>query len=428
LLVVLVRRGSAVWARRGILAVVLVGAAIIPGRAATSTAGHCTEPTCTQHLSVASWTRPLGGSWVARGGAQGTAPGTGEAYAAAGGGVAAIGLGDTVSAYRLSSGTPLWTTGLTGFGPGASVVSVRAWPGVVTIGVAGAPVAGRVAGRHEVVLSAATGQRVRVYPAAAYGGAIAAGRARTVIVGTTAVTSYANATGKVIWRRPTGAVAQAWRVDDGSVYLTVARGGYLGSAPVTALRRVSLRTGAQTILRPAGGTFAGQLSAVAGGAVLFSGPAGLTAYSQASGRWLWRRTGVVPQAVDAIAQRLYVVSGKALIGLNPQTGSVVSSSATPGAAGLYAVSDGVAVGLDEGALGDAWGYDLHSKHVIWTARTVPWPHFFVDLSGIGGSVDSAGGSIVLAACAQVGTAQVSGTAPPCTQPELVAITPRGAGR
>jgi outer membrane protein assembly factor BamB len=422
-----VRRGSAVWARRGILAVVLVGAAIIPGRAATVTASHCTKPGCTQHLRVATWTRPLAGSWVAQGGALGTVLAVGEAYATAGSGVAAVGFGDTILAYRLSSGTPLWTARLTGFGPGSAIASVRAWPGVLTIGVAGAPVAGQVAGRHEVVLSAATGQRVGVHPAAAYGGAIAASKARTVIVGTTAVTCYANATGRVIWRRPTGAVPQAWRVDGGAVFLTVARGGYLGSSPVTAVRRVSLRTGAQKMLRPASGAFAGQLSAAAGGAVLFSGSAGLTAYSQATGRLLWRRAGAVPQAVDAIAQRLYVVSGKALIGLDPQTGKVVSRSATPGAAGLYAVSDGVALGLDEGALGDAWGYDLRSKRVIWTARAVPWPHFFVDLSGIGGSVSASGGSVVLAACAQVGTAPSSGAAAPCDQPELVAITPQGSG-
>jgi hypothetical protein len=427
LLVVLVRLGSAVWARRSVLAVVLVGAAIIPGRAAVVAASNCTKPTCGQGVTVARWTQPLTGSWVAQGGALGTALSAGEAYAAAGDGVAAVGFGSTISAYRLSDGTPLWTAALAGFRPGASVVSVRAWPGVVTVGVAGPSVAGRVPSQHVVVLSAATGQRIRAYRAAPYGGAIAATKARTVIVGKTAVTSYANATGKVIWRRATGPVAQAWRVDGGDVFLTVAKGGYLGSSPVTALRRISLRTGAQTILRPAAGTFAGQLSAVTGGAVLFSGSSGLTAYSQATGRQLWQHGGVVPQAVDAIAQRLYVVGGTALIGLDPQTGKVVSRSATPGAAGLYAVSDGIALGLDEGALGDAWGYDLHSKRVIWTAKSVPWPHFFVDLSGIGGSVASSGDSILLAACARLGSAERSGTAPPCTKPELVAITPRDSG-
>jgi len=61
--------------------------------------------------------------------------------------------------------------------------------------------------------------------------------------------------------------------------------------------------------------------------------------------------------------------------------------------------------------------------VIWTARNVPWPHFFVDLSGLGGSVGPAGRLVVLAACAQVGVTPGSGTAPACTRPELVALGP-----
>ncbi len=52
---------------------------------------------------------------------------------------------------------------------------------------------------------------------------------------------------------------------------------------MTALRQIELATGAQKILRPPGGSFAGTLSAAIGGAVLFSGPAGLTAYSGMDG-------------------------------------------------------------------------------------------------------------------------------------------------
>jgi PQQ-like domain len=426
---VLGTRGSAVWARRGILAVVLIGAAIVPGRASSVTAGRrCTGGHCEQHLGVKRWTRSLPGSWTAQGGALGTVLSQGEAYAAAGGDVAAVGLGAIVSAYRITSGAPLWSAGLAGFRAGSTIVSVRAWPGVVTVGVSIPPADGRTARRREVVLSAATGHRLGSYSAAVYGGAISANEARTVIVGTKTVTSYANATGRVIWRRQTGAVAQAWRVVGDDVFVTIAKGGYLGASPVTALRRIDLRTGAQKILRPDGASFAGALSAVTGGAVLFSGPAGLAAYSQASGRLLWHRVGVVPEAVDAVRQTLYVTSGKALIGLDPATEKVVTSSATPGAAGLYAIRDGVALGLDEGALGDAWGYDLARRKVIWTAKQVPWPHFFVDLSGIGGSADSSGATIVLAECAQVGVSQVSGKAPPCLQPELVAIGPAKSAR
>ena len=112
----------------------------------------------------------------------------------------------------------------------------------------------------------------------------------------------------------------------------------------------------------------------------------------------------MPQVVDAARQTVYVTSGSALIGLDPLTGKVVTRAATPGAGGLYAVSDGVALGLDEGALGRRLGLRPGPDKVIWTTRAVPWPHFFVDLSGIGGSADPAGRTIVLASCAQLGTA------------------------
>ncbi len=75
------------------------------------------------------------------------------------------------------------------------MVSVRAWTGVLTAGVSVPDAAGGQY-REEVVLSAATGEFIRVYPAAVYGGAVWADAARTVIVGTTAVTSYVNATGQ----------------------------------------------------------------------------------------------------------------------------------------------------------------------------------------------------------------------------------------
>jgi outer membrane protein assembly factor BamB len=411
-----------VWARRGFLAVVLVGAALVPGRAASVTAARCAGQHCARHPGKIRWTRRLPGSWTTQGGALGTVLSRGQAYAAVGGGVVAVGFGSTVTAYRLTNGQPLWTTGLVGFQAGSAIVSVRAWTGVLTVGVSSPAVQGRAGRRREVVLSAATGQHIQTYPAAAYGGAVLADETRTVIVGTGAVTSYANASGKAVWRRPTGAVAQAWRAAGGELFVTIAKGGYLGASPVTAVRRIDLSSGRQQILRPPGGSFAGALSSATGGAVLFSGSAGLTAYSGIDGRLLWQSTGV-PEVADTARQTLYVASGNALIGLNPATGKVVTRSATPGAAGLYAVNDGVALGLDEGALGDAWGYDLARRRVIWTARAVPWPHFFVDLSGIGGSVGPSGSTVVLASCAQVGVAQVSGSAPPCLRPELVALGP-----
>lgn len=410
--------------RRGILVVVLLGAALVPGRARSGPVARCAGQSCHTVTAGVQWKRPLPGSWTAQPGALGTVLQTGQAYAAQGGGVAAVGFGVSVAAYQLATGTPLWTTTLTGFPPGSAIVSVRAWDQVVTAGVSVPEAAGHPAHRAEVVLSAVAGARVRSYPAAAYGGAVWAAAGRTVVVGPRAVTSYVNATGRIAWRVRTGAVAQAWRVAGDDLLVTIAKDGYLGTAPVTALRQIKLATGAQKILRPAGGSFTGTLSAAIGGAVLFSGPTGVTAYSSTDGRLLWHRASALPEAADEIRQTIYVTSGKALIGIDPATDAVVTSAATPGAAGLYAVSNGIALGLDQGALGDAWGYDLSTRRVIWTVKAVPWPHFFVDLSGIGGSASPAGGIIVLASCAQPGAAPSGGSAPPCLRPQLVAINPR----
>ena len=120
------------------------------------------------------------------------------------------------------------------------------------------------------MLAAATGRRIRAYPAAPFGGAVAADAAATVIVGAHAVTRYANRSGAVMWSRPTGQVAQAWQEEGNSLYITVAAGGYLGSAPVTALRRINLRTGAERLIRPRGHAFTGSLSLAFDGAVFFA--------------------------------------------------------------------------------------------------------------------------------------------------------------
>jgi hypothetical protein len=425
--VVWITRGSGVWARRAALAGVLIGAALIPGRVASVPAAQCTGPACARQVAAVRWIRALPGAWAVQGGALGTVLQQGQAYAAVGHGLAVIGYGTTVMAYELASGQPLWTNMMAGFPAGAAIVSARTWNGVVTVGVSipgdqgSGHSSGRAGRRDEVVLSATTGSRIRTFPAAAYGGAVAASAARTVIVGASAVTSYANSSGKVIWRRETGHAEQAWRADGDDLLVTVARNGYLGPAPVTAMRRIDLRTGAQSVLRPAGGSFDGALSGVIGGVMLFTGPLGLSAYSISDGRLLWRRHGAVPEAVDNIREVVYVVRGNSLTGLDPASERVVSRAATPGAVGLYAVTGGVAFGLDQGALGDAWGYDLARKQVIWTTRPLPWPHFFVDLSGIGGSADPASQTIVLASCAKVGVATVRNAPPPCLKPRLVAI-------
>jgi hypothetical protein len=419
------------------LAAVLAGAAVIPGYAAGSAAGPCSGPKCGPAGKVL-WTRLLPGSWAASE-TSGTVLASGQAYAAAGGQVAAVGFGLTVAAYDLRTGSRLWTTALTGLRAGASIESVRAWPGVVTVGVAVPRTRPGRALRREVVLRARSGAKIRAYPAAAYGGAVDATAAAAVIVGPRSVTSYGNKSGRARWRRMTGRVPQAWRADGNALYVTVSAGGYLGTAPVTGLRQISLRTGAQRVIRPRGGSFAGALSGAFDGIVLFSGARGVTAYSGATGQRLWARAGVVPDSVDAVQSRLYLSKGSTLIGVNPATGARNRRRMAPGSTGLYGVRDGVALGLDHGPAGDAWGYDVARKRVVWTTQRLPWPHYFVDLSSIGGSADAAGGTVLVTSCADLGGSRpaASGAADSvaspglpgqpvpdgraCQRPELVAI-------
>jgi len=419
-------RWSAVWLRRlrrGALAVILVGAVIIPGHEPGLVQQACRRSARCRSAGTIRWIRPLPGTWVAQNGYAGTVPATGEAYASAGHGLAVLALGSSVRAYGLRSGRLLWNVTAAQpaqFGPGAAVVSVRSWPGVVTAGVL-TPAAGRrAAARTELVLSARTGALLRSYPAAEYGGAVAATATRTVIIGRSAVTCYANATGRTVWSRPTGSAEQAWRVAGDELYMTVAADGALGTAPVTALRQISLSTGAQQILRPSG-AFAGTLSSAAAGVVLFSSAAGLTAYSAVTGRRAWHRSGVVPAAVDAAAGLLYVTSASALIGLDPGTGSKIAGDKAPGASAVYEIRDGIALGLDQGPLGDAYGYSVPLHRVVWTTSSLPWPHYFVGLSGLAGGADPQTGIVLLTSCATLGAAASGGQVQPCRDPELVAL-------
>src|SRR6185312_8562756 len=237
-----VTRGSLTWIRRLSFAAVLLVVAVAPGPAAGSRSGACTGPGgpggsgCGSEGTV-RWYRLLPGAWVAQPGLLGTTPAQGQAYAALGDQVAALGSGLAVAAYAAGSGQPLWTADLSGFPAGSAIVSVRVWPGVVTAGV-----------------------RRR-----------AAAAATTVIVGAHAVTRYANRTGAVLWSRPTGQAAQAWQEDGNFLDVTVAAHGYLGTAPVTALRRINLRTGAERLIRPRAHAFAGTLSLAFDGVVLFTG-------------------------------------------------------------------------------------------------------------------------------------------------------------
>lgn len=390
---------SAVWARRGVLAVALLGVAFVsaPGGGTQAAAcARCNHPA----RNAERWARPLAGQWLAIGGVTGTVPRTGQAYTAVGGGLAALANGLDISAYALADGKPLWITSLAGFPSGAAITSLRAWSGVITAGVA-LPAGGRT----EVLLDARTGSIVRSFPAATFGGAVSAGRTVTVIVGARAVTSYDNRTGKQRWQFPTDGPPQAWRVDGNALYMAQADGGYLGGAPVTAVRRLDLRTGAErTLLPPSGSSFDGTLSIAAAGVLLFSGVDGVTAYEESTARQLWFIPGTVPEGDDPTAGRVYLTQGNALLEVNPATGHVratAAGSASGGTAGMYVVRAGVALGLDQGAGGEAWGFDVAAERVIWTASSLPWPHYFADPSGIGGSAAPSGTTVVITACAKL---------------------------
>jgi outer membrane protein assembly factor BamB len=415
-----VGRGRQRWLRRAVLAAALAVVAFVPGQAPSTPASSCHSPHCGD-MGAVRWVRPLPGSWVAATSVLGTVPaaqaGSGQAYAAAGKSVAAVGFGMTVYAYRARDGQALWTARLSGFPAGSQIVSVRVWPGVVTVGVARAPGA-----QSAVVLRAGNGRQLRTFPAAPFGGAIAANSQETVVIGPASVTSYDNATGQVNWRRATGSAIQAWQRAGDYLYLAQAAGGPLGSQPVTEVRRISLHTGSEQDIRARAGAFAGRLSAVLDGVLLFSGGQGVTAYSASTGTRLWRRADAVPESVDMVSVLFYLTVGNALTGVQPWTGQVearVTGASSSGSGGIYGVRNGMALGLDQGPAGQAWGYDLASQRVIWNTLVLPWPHYFVDLSGIGGSTDPGSDAVILTTCAQ---RIQSGGQQICQRPQLVLIS------
>lgn len=273
--------------------------------------------------------------------------------------------------------------------------------------------------RTEVILSDATRSETGQFPSDPYGGAVAGSAKYTVIVGATAVTSYDNTTGHIRWQRPTGSLTQRWQSDGRYLYVSESATGYLGSSPVTALRRIDTVTGVEqqvVATEPLGsptlyGTspFAGTLTAAFGGVVLFSSASGVTAYSGNTGAVLWSMPSVVPEGVDPQQGRFYLARGSDLVAVSPQNGRI---RAVIPAAGLYSVRDGVALGLDQGANGDAWGYYVAGQRITMTAPGLGWPHYFADLSGIGGSADPASDVEVIAACGQAGPAVTP--SPPAT--------------
>jgi hypothetical protein len=422
--------GASPRLRRWVLALVLIGVVLLPypspGAVSGAPAAACRSGCRTGSVpSMIQWTRPLTGSWQVVAGLTGTVPAAGLAYASVGYGVVALGDGLTVSGYSAKTGAPLWGEGLTGFPAGAVIVSVRTWPGEVTAGVSYTS-AGHLE-RTEVVISSSTGIPSGRYPAAVFGGAVWGSARYTVIVGPTTVTSYDNATGRVDWRLTIGQVQLAWRTDGETLYMAESASGFLGSAPVTALRQIDLATGAQVIVRPLEGlSFPGTFSAAFDGVVLFSSAGGVAAYYGTTGAWLWTIGGAVVEGIDPQKQRIYLTRGSNLVAVNPITGEVTataSGSAVDGSAGLYAVRDGVALGLDQGPNGDAWGYNVGAQRVTLSAAGLGWPHYFVDPSGVGGSADPASDLVVIAACTQLAPSTPASASPSATPSASPSATP-----
>ena len=412
-------------AQRAALAALLAGVLVAGVVAALAGSGGCggiRNPCSTR--GIVRWSQPLAGSWIAQDGVEGTVYGHGQAAAAAGDGVAVIGFGLTVSAYDVATGFPRWTTTLTGMPSGSAITSVLAWRGVLTVGVS-SPGSGSA---EVIVLRSVTGKRIRTYRAGDAGGAVLVGLRRAVILGPTSVTSYRNATGQVVWRDWTGPAGQAWRVAGRKLYVTVSARGAVGTAPVTAVRQINLRTGAERVIRPHGRSFSGTLTRVIGGALVFSSSSGLSMYGAATGRLTGQRPGAVAEWADPVQNVLYADVAGVLTGIDPATGRNKPDESVTIPASVYGVQAGVALGLDPGDQGAAWGYSLAKRRVVWTAEALPYPHFFLaESSGLGGSADRVSGMVLLVTCGAVGQ-PVLGTVVgaggrTCLRPRLTAIGP-----
>jgi len=215
------------------------------------------------------------------------------------------------------------------------------------------------------------------------------------------------------------------------VVVTVSAGGVVGTAPVTAVRQIDLQTGTERLIRPHGRSFSGMLTGVIGGELVFSSSSGLTMYSVATGHLTGYRPRAVTEWADSVQNVLYANIAGVLTGIDPATARNKPAEGAAIPAGAFGVRAGVALGLNPGDQGAAWGYSLAKRRVIWTAKPLPYPHYFLaESSGLGGSADRASGMVLLVTCGATGQpvrgTVVGGGGRTCLRPRLAAIGPWGA--
>jgi len=192
-----------------------------------------------------------------------------------------------------------------------------------------------------------------------------------------------------------------------------------------------LQTGTERLIRPHGRSFTGMLTGVIGGELVFSSSSGLSMYSVANGHLTGYRPRAVTEWADSVQNVLYANIAGVLTGIDPATARNKSDEGAAIPAGAFGVRAGVALGLNPGDQGAAWGYSLAKRRVIWTAKALPYPHyFFAESSGLGGSADRGSGMVLLVTCGATGQ-PVRGTVVgdggrTCLRPRLAAIGPWGA--
>jgi hypothetical protein len=139
-----------------------------------------------------------------------------------------------------------------------------------------------------------------------------------------------------------------------------------------------------------------------------------------------QRPGAVVEGVDPVLGVLYADVRGTLTAIDPVTGRDEPGARAAIPAGVYSVRAGVALGLDQGAGGSAWGYSIAKRHVVWAAKSLPWPHFFATPANLGG-VGSGSEVALLVTCGATGAAVrgtvISSGGRTCLRPRFVAVGP-----